>query len=157
MDEQIRRKIVLVLILLAAYAGVSFWIPYSRLWLMKDLMETQARLFYAYQSPQRVRDFLMGKAGDMNIPLLPDGVKVQNINGEIIYIELSWEAPVNIFFFHTSLHFAPKIYGLIHGFDDVGTESSLGAPDTSALSDSTNRFLRRKGLLQHTIGNFFTR
>ena len=116
MDEQIRRKIVLSLILLTVYVGVSFWVPYSKLWVMKDLMQTQSRMFFAFPSTGRVRDYLGGKAEELQLRLKPEDVRVQNINGEIIYIEMSWEAPVDIFFYHTTLHFNPKIFGLVRGF-----------------------------------------
>ena len=157
MDPAIRRKIILVLLLFAVYTGVSFWVPYSKLWVMKDLMQSQSRMFYTYPNTERVRDFLIGKAEDLELPLKPEDVKVQSINGEIIYIEMNWDAPVDILMYHTSLHFSPRIFGLIRGFG-AGAQGELSNDEMqSQLSDSTARFLRQKNLLQHSIRDFFSR
>ncbi|MCE5271577.1 hypothetical protein LLH00_09885 [bacterium] len=158
MDSDLRRKIYLVLGLLAVYAAVSFWVPYSKLWVMKDLMQTQSRMFFASQSEERVRAFLAAKAEDLNLSVRPEDLRVQTINGEIIYIELSWKAPVDILFFHTSLDFNPKIFGLIRGFEGA-TTGSIESPDSavSDLSDSTARFLQEHNMLGGSIKGFFSR
>ncbi len=158
MDSDLRRKFYLVLGLLAVYAAVSFWVPYSKLWVMKDLMQTQSRMFFASQSEEQVRSFLAAKAEDLDLRVQPENIRVQTINGEIIYIELSWKAPVDILFFHTSLDFNPKIFGLIRGFEG-GTASSIDSPDSaiSSLSDSTARFLQSRNMIGGSIKGFFSR
>lgn len=157
LDEQVRRKAFLVLILLAVYAGVSFWVPFSKYWVMKDLMQTQSRMFHAFPSTDRVRDFLIGKAEALELRIRPEDVRVQNINGEVIYIEMTWDAPVDILFYHTNLNFNPKIFGLVRGFDNSGLASGSLDELTPLLSDSTNRFLENKNLLQSSIRRFFSR
>ena len=141
------RKLVLLLLIAAVYAGVSIWVPYSKKWVLQDVMNNQARLYFATQSRDAVREKIISKAEDLRVPLKPDQVSVQNINGEIIYIELDLHIPYNILTYRDTMSFTPKIFGLIRGFSREGR-----APQTSeqvmnnleTLSDSTREFLRRK-------------
>ncbi len=157
MDAEVRRKIYLVLFLFAVYTAVCFWVPYSKLWVMKDLMQTQSRMFFATQSVEQVHKYLSGKAAELELDVRPEDIKVQTINGEIIYIELSWKAPVNILLFRTSLDFSPRIFGLIRGFENFSTGSELPDSLVSELSDSTTRFLKNRNVLGRSIKNFFSR
>lgn len=156
--ELYRRKFALIALLLGVYIAVSFWVPYSKLWLIKDVMETQARLYFTSQSTSALRELLIRKAGNLDVALDEEDVIIQNINGEIIYIELSYNVPLDILFYHTTLHFEPKIFGLIRGFGPGGQFSAEKAYDFDAvlaeLSDSTKRFLHGK-TLQAFLRNFF--
>jgi hypothetical protein len=156
---QYRRKLILLLILAAVYAGVGYWVPYSKLWLMQDLMQTQSRLFFATQSTDRIKDYLVRKAEDLNIPLQPGNAQVQNINGEILYIKLIWDASVDILFYHSTLHFEPEIYGLIRGFgqEEKGVSTADQLESSIHLSDSTANFLRHKNLLDSQVREYFSR
>ncbi|OGG03511.1 MAG: hypothetical protein A3F83_09145 [Candidatus Glassbacteria bacterium RIFCSPLOWO2_12_FULL_58_11] len=147
------RKLILLGLLLLVYVAISFWVPYSKLWLMQDLMQTQARLFFASQSGKDIQDFLIKKAEALDVPLKREEIKVETINGEIIYFELQLNVPLDILFYHTSLHFEPKIFGLIRGFDLDKNAASGNLEDLSSLaelSDSTKNYLRNK-----TLRNYF--
>jgi len=157
MDVELRRKLYLILLLLVVYTGVSFWVPFSKLWVMKDLMQTQSRMFFVSQSVEQVQSFLTAKAAELELIVQTEDVKVQTINGEIIYIELSWKAPVDILFFHTSLNFSPRIFGLIRGFESLTPGSELPESVVSELSDSTTRFLENRNMLGSSIRDFFSR
>jgi hypothetical protein len=157
MDVEVRRKVYLVLFLLAVYTAVCFWVPYSKLWVMKDLMQTQSRMFFTTQSVEQVYKYLSAKADELELSIRPEDIKVQTINGEIIYIELSWKAPVDILLFHTSLDFSPRIFGLIRGFENLSPASELPDSIVSELSDSTTRFLKNRNMLERSIENFFSR
>jgi hypothetical protein len=144
--------------LLAVYTGVSFWIPYSKLGFMEDIMQNQARLFFANQSIEYVRRILTEKAEALEISLRDENISVENINGEIIYIEMSWDAPVDILFFHTSLHFEPKIFGLIHKFgtDQSNQSTSSSINNLPEFSDSTSRYLNNRNLRNY-VKDFFSK
>jgi hypothetical protein len=147
------RKLVLLEFLIALYVGVCFWVPYSKKWLLDDVINNQARLYFATQSQQNLRDNIIGKAESLGIPLKPDQITVQNINGEIIYIELDLIVPYNILTYNSTLHFQPKVFGLIRGFNFAG--SSVGADANidqtlTSLSDSTKQYLRSR-----TLRNYF--
>lgn len=157
MDTEVRRKIYLVLFLFAIYVAVCFWVPYSKLWVMKDLMQTQSRMFFTTQSTEQVHKYLSAKADELELAVQPEDIKVQTINGEIIYIELSWKAPVDILLFHASLDFSPRIFGLIRGFDNLAPGSELPDSLVSELSDSTASFLKKRNVLGRSIINFFSR
>jgi hypothetical protein len=157
--ELLRRKIALLSFLLAFYTGVSFWVCYSKLWFIKDVMHNQARLFFATQSMDYVKNILIDKAEALDIPINPEDVKVQNINGEIIYIELRYDVPLDILFYHSTLHFEPKIFGLIKGFDMTERKNAFTTDSYESLtmlSDSTKNFLREKHLLDY-LKDFFAK
>ena len=151
-----KRKLVLLALLLGVYTAVSFWVPYSKKWFIEDIMQNQTRLFFANQSIDRVRSILIEKAEALDIPIKEEDIEVQNINGEIIYIEMRWDEPVDILFYRTSLHFEPKIFGLIRGFEvgGIGSASPQSFDKLIEFSDSTTRFLRDKNLLNY-VRNFF--
>ncbi|MBN2289231.1 MAG: hypothetical protein JXQ83_07850 [Candidatus Glassbacteria bacterium] len=153
-----KRKLILLALVLAVYTAVSFWIPYSKLNVLEYIMENQARLYFATQSIDRVRRILIEKAEALEIPVRNEDILVENINGEIIYLEMRWDEPVDILFYHTSLHFEPKIFGLIRGFDlDPNRQPTAAGPDVLAeLSDSTARYLRNKDL-QDYFKDFFNK
>ncbi|MFH1069638.1 MAG: hypothetical protein V1794_08460, partial [Candidatus Glassbacteria bacterium] len=115
-----KRKLILLGLLLGVYCLVSFWVPYSKSWFLKDIMQTQARLYFATQSVDNLRERLIRKAEAIDVPLADNQVTVQTINGEIIYLELDLNIPYNLLFYHSTLHFEPKIFGLIRGFEVAG-------------------------------------
>ncbi len=158
MFQMYQRKLVLLALLLGVYTAISFWVPYSKLWFIEDVMQNQARLFFASQSVDRVRVILTAKAEALTIPIKDENIEVKNINGEIIYLEMRWDEPVDILFYHTSLHFEPKIFGLIRGFEPGGMgSSSLQSFDKLVeLSDSTTRFLRDRNLRNY-VEDFFAK
>ena len=148
--ELYKRKLVLIVLLLGVYAAVSIWVPYSKLWFIKDVMETQARLYFTSQSNIDLRETLIRKAEALDVALEPEDILIQNINGEIIYVELKYDIPLDILFYHTMLHFEPKIFGLIRGFGPEGHFTAGKKYDFDSvlaeLSDSTRRFLSEKTL-----------
>ena len=74
------RKLVLLEILIVIYVGVCFWVPYSKKWLLDDVLNNQARLYFATQSPKNLKSKIVSKAEALGIPLKPDQITVQNIN-----------------------------------------------------------------------------
>lgn len=147
--ERYFRKLILLGLTIAAYLGVCFWIPYSKKWLMDDIIHIQARLYFATQTKMALQDKIIAKAEALDIPLEPEQVSVQNINGEIIYIELDLNIPYDILTYNSSLHFEPKIFGLIRGFASAGgtlDENATIDQTLAALSDSTKLYLRNKTL-----------
>ncbi len=143
------RKLVVLGILFAVYIGVSFWIPYSKKWLMDDIIHNQARMFFTNQSQRSLRAKIVDKAEALGIPLEPEQVTVQNINGEIIFIELDLNVPYDILLYNSTLHFEPKIFGLIRGFNFAGGRPADNATieqNLTTLSDSTKEYLRNKTL-----------
>ena len=147
------RKLVWMFVLIATYVGVSFWVPYSKKWLIDDVINNQARLYFASQSKQNLQNRIIQKAESLEIPLKEEQITVQNINGEIIYIELDLNIPYNILTYHSTLHFEPKIFGLIRGFNFAGSSVGEDADidqTLAALSDSTKEYLRNR-----TLKNYF--
>lgn len=147
--ERYFRKLILMELLIVVYLGVCFWVPYSKKWLMDDIIHNQARLYFATQSLQALKAKIIDKAESMEIPLKPEQVTVQNINGEIIYIELDLNVPFNIIMYNSTLHFEPKLFGLIRGFNYAGGRSADNATidqNLTALSDSTKQYLRNRTL-----------
>jgi len=98
--ELYKRKIFLILLLLCAYIAVSFWVPYSKLWFIKDVMENQARLYFASQSINGLRELFIRKAEALDVALEQEDVLIQNINGEVIYRTAIRCAPRYIFLPH---------------------------------------------------------
>ncbi|MBT4510624.1 MAG: hypothetical protein HOC20_00250 [Chloroflexi bacterium] len=147
------RKLYLLILLLIVYLGVSFWVPYSKKWLLDDIIHNQARMFFTAQSQKALRAKIIDKAETLGIPLELEQVTVQNINGEIIYIELDLNIPFNILSYHSTLHFEPKIFGLIRGFNITGgrlADNTAIEQNMTSLSDSTKEYLRNK-----TLRNYF--
>jgi len=154
--EMYKKKLYWLALLLSVYIAVSFWVSYSKLWFIEDIMQNQARLFFINQSLSRVHETLIEKAEALKIQIHDDSILVENINNEIIYIEMRWNEPVDILFYHVNLHFEPKIFGLIRGFD-VGKAGLSEDQKINALiqfSDSTNRFLRDRNLRSY-LKDFF--
>ena len=148
------RKLVLLAGLIVIYIGVSFWVPYSKKWLIDDIIHNQARLFFATQSQHTLKDKIIGKVEYLDIPLKPEQITIQNINGEIIYIELDLNIPFNIFTYNSTLHFEPKVFGLIRGFNFAGggtADATNIEQSLNSLSDSTKEYLRSK-----TLKSYFT-
>jgi len=147
------RKLVLLELLIAIYVGVCFWVPYSKKWLLDDVLNNQARLYFATQSQQNLRNNIIEKAETLDILLNEEQITVQNINGEIIYIEVDLNVPYDILTYHSKLHFEPKIFGLIRGFNFAGSSVGENADIDQTLvnlSDSTKQYLRNR-----TLKNYF--
>jgi len=157
--ELYRRKLFLLGFLLLVYVTFSFWVPYSKLWFIRDIMQTQSRLFFATRSTAELRNYLIQKAEALDIALEPKDVTVKNINGEILYIELQYDVPLDILFYHTTLHFEPKTFGLIREFDMGGKyleEIKDPYQCLAELSDSTKRFLQTRTFRKYFM-DFFSK
>lgn len=151
-----KRKLVLLAVLLAVYIAVSYWVLYSKQVFIKDVMQARARLFFTHQSIDGLRETLIRKADALGIPLREENLLVEKVNHEVIYIEMRWEEPLEILFFHIPLQFAPKVFGLIRSFavDREGKDVVENLGVLAELSDSTTRYLRNKTLRDYFIDYF---
>ncbi len=95
------------LFLLFVYICVKIVPPYVANYELQDKMQETARYASAFHKPaEEVRAAVFRDVQDLEIPARLDDVKVE-YSGRTVRITVQYTVPLDLFFYHTEMHFSP--------------------------------------------------
>src|SRR5437667_11900870 len=96
------------IVLLAIYAAWKFVPVYVNEYQLSDKMQEQARFAVVnHYTEDQIRDNIFKVVQDLEIPAKRESIKVVATNS-IVKISMEYTVPVDLFFYHTDLHFSPS-------------------------------------------------
>jgi len=102
-----RMKAILwtVALLLLIYAGIELVPPYINQYQLQDKITEEARFDTVNRkTDDQIRDIIFREIQDLNIPARREDIKVENTY-HMVRITVAYTVPVDLFFYHTELHF----------------------------------------------------
>ena|SRR5579864_3328802 len=98
----------LFVVVAMVYLGVKVLPPYFANYQFEDVVDNEAKMnSYNQKSEQEIRDGLLKKAHDLEIPLTSDQVKVQRMGSELA-ISVDYSVHIDIPVYPFDLHFTPS-------------------------------------------------
>lgn len=98
----------LAIFLLLIYSGVKIVPAYVTDYQISDKMQEQARYAVVNRyTEDQIRDNIFKVVQDLEIPAKRDAIKV-SANNAVVKISLEYTVPIDLFFYHLDLHFAPS-------------------------------------------------
>ena len=99
---------IVAVILLAIYSAVKIVPAYVNEYQLSDKMQEQARFAVVNRyTEDQIRDNIFKVIQDLDIPAKRESIKVVSTNS-VVKISLEYTVPVDLFFYHTDLHFSPS-------------------------------------------------
>ncbi|HXN93241.1 MAG TPA: hypothetical protein VN879_01985 [Candidatus Acidoferrales bacterium] len=106
-EGKLKAVIYLAIFLLMIYSAVKVVPIYISNYQLSDKMQEQARFAVVNRyTEEQIRDNVFKVVQELDIPAKRDVIKVFNTNA-IVKISMEYTVPVDLFFYHTDLHFAP--------------------------------------------------
>lgn len=106
--QRLKSLIGLLVIMAAIYVAWQIFPPYYNNFQFQDEIESQARLnSYTTKSEQEIKDGLMKKARELEIPVTSEQVRVQR-NGAELSISAEYSVHVDLPMYPLDLHFTPN-------------------------------------------------
>ncbi len=106
-EGKLKAVIYLAIFLLMIYSAVKVVPIYVSNYQLSDKMQEQARFAVVNRySEEQIRDNVFKVVQELDIPAKRDVIKVFNTNA-IVKISMEYTVPVDLFFYHTDLHFSP--------------------------------------------------
>lgn len=94
-----------VALLLLIYAGIELVPPYINQYQLQDKITEEARFDTVNRkTDDQIRDIIFREIQDLNIPARREDIKVENTY-HMVRISVAYTVPVDLFFYHTELHF----------------------------------------------------
>jgi len=107
-EGKLKAIIVLAIVLLIIYSAVKIVPIYVSNYQLSDKMQEQARFAVVnHYTEDQIRDNIFKVAQDLEIPAKRESIKVLSTNA-IVKISVDYTVPVDLFFYHTDLHFSPS-------------------------------------------------
>jgi len=106
-EGKLKAIIVLAIVLLIIYSAVKIVPIYVANYQLSDKMQEQARFAVVNRyNEEQIRDNIFKVVQELEIPVKRDAIKVFNTNA-VVKISMDYTVPVDLFFYHTDLHFSP--------------------------------------------------
>jgi hypothetical protein len=107
-EGKLKAIIYLAILLTAIYSAVKIVPIYVANYQLSDKMQEQARFAVVNRyNEEQIRDNIFKVVQELEIPVKRDAIKVFNTNA-VVKISMDYTAPVDLFFYHTDLHFSPS-------------------------------------------------
>ena len=107
-EGKLKTVITLAIIVLAIYSAVKIVPIYVSEYQLSDKMQEQARFAVVnHYTEDQIRDNIFKVVQDLEIPAKRESIKVVATNS-IVKISMEYTVPVDLFFYHTDLHFSPS-------------------------------------------------
>lgn len=107
-DVNIKAYLTLAFLLCVAYAGFKIIPVYISSFELDDFIRTQTPFWLAQRVPaDGIRNRVLDKARDLELPLDPDHVDVQATSASIT-VNLDYTVPVDLKVYTLKLHFKPS-------------------------------------------------
>jgi hypothetical protein len=105
---KLKTVVALAIVLLIIYSAVKIVPAYISDYQLSDKMQEQARFAVVNRySEEQIRDNVFKVVQDLEVPAKRDDIKVSASNA-IVKISMEYTVPVDLFFYHLDLHFAPS-------------------------------------------------
>jgi hypothetical protein len=106
-EGKLKAVIYLAIFLLMIYSAVKIVPIYVSNYQLSDKMQEQARFAVVNRyTEEQIRDNVFKVVQELEIPAKRDVIKVFNTNA-VVKISMEYTVPVDLFFYHTDLHFSP--------------------------------------------------
>jgi hypothetical protein len=106
--SKLKSVVVLAIFLLVIYSAVKIVPAYVTDYQLSDKMQEQARFAVVNRySEEQIRDNIFKVIQDLEVPVKRDAIKI-SANNSVVKISLEYTIPVDLFFYHLELHFAPS-------------------------------------------------
>jgi hypothetical protein len=107
-EGKLKTVITLAIIVLAIYSAVKIVPIYVSEYELSDKMQEQARFAVVNRyTEDQIRDNIFKVVQDLDIPAKRESIKIVATNA-IVKISMEYTVPVDLFFYHTDLHFSPS-------------------------------------------------
>jgi len=107
-EGKLKGIIVLAVVVLAIYSAWKIVPVYVNEYQLSDKMQEQARFAVVnHYTEDQIRDNIFKVVQDLEIPAKRESIKVVATNS-IVKISMEYTVPVDLFFYHTDLHFSPS-------------------------------------------------
>jgi hypothetical protein len=105
---KLKSIIVLALFLLVIYSAFKIVPAYVTDYQLSDKMEEQARFAVVNRyTEDQIRDNIFRVIQELEVPAKREAIKV-SANNSVVKISMEYTVPVDLFFYHLDLHFAPS-------------------------------------------------
>jgi hypothetical protein len=105
---KLKSVVVVAIVLLIIYSAVKIVPAYVTDYQLSDKMQEQARYAVVNRyTEDQIRDNIFKVVQDLEVPAKRDAIKV-SANNAVVKISLEYTVPVDLFFYHLDLHFAPS-------------------------------------------------
>ena len=106
--SKLKSVVVLAIFLLIIYSAVKIVPAYVTEYQLSDKMQEQARFAVVNRySEEQIRDNIFKVVQDLEVPAKRDAIKISASNA-VVKISLEYTVPVDLFFYHLDLNFAPS-------------------------------------------------
>jgi hypothetical protein len=107
-EGKLKGIVIVAVVVLAIYSAVKIVPAYVNEYQLSDKMQEQARFAVVNRyTEDQIRDNIFKVIQDLDIPAKRESIKVVSTNS-IVKISLEYTVPVDLFFYHTDLHFSPS-------------------------------------------------
>jgi hypothetical protein len=107
-EGRLKTVITLAIVVLAIYSAVKIVPIYVSEYELSDKMQEQARFAVVNRyTEDQIRDNIFKVVQDLDIPAKRESIKIVATNA-IVKISMEYTVPVDLFFYHTDLHFSPS-------------------------------------------------
>jgi len=105
---KLKALIYLAIFVFAIYSAVKVVPIYVSEYQLSDKMQEQARFAVVNRfTEDQIRDNIFKVAQELDIPIKRESIKVTATNS-LVKISMEYSVPVDLFFYHTDLHFSPS-------------------------------------------------
>jgi len=105
---KLKTIVVLAIVLLFIYSAVKIVPAYVSDYQLSDKMQEQARFAVVNRyTEEQIRDNVFKVVQDLEVPAKREDIKV-SANNAIVKISMEYTVPIDLFFYHLDLHFAPS-------------------------------------------------
>jgi hypothetical protein len=105
---KLKSIVFLAIFLLIIYSAVKIVPAYVTDYQLSDKMQEQARYAVVNRyTEEQIRDNIFKVVQDLEVPAKRDVIKV-SANNAVVKISMEYTVPVDLFFYHLDLHFAPS-------------------------------------------------
>jgi hypothetical protein len=107
-EGKIKAIIVLAVVVLVIYSAIKIVPAYIKDYELSDKMQEQSRFAVVNRyTEEQIRDNVFKVVQDLEVPAKRDAIKVTASNA-VVKISMEYTVPVDLFFYHLDLHFAPS-------------------------------------------------
>jgi hypothetical protein len=105
---KLKSVLFLAVVLLIIYSAIKIVPAYVTDYQISDKMQEQARYAVVNRyTEDQIRDNIFKVVQDLEIPAKRDAIKV-SANNSVVKISMEYTVPIDLFFYHLDLHFAPS-------------------------------------------------
>jgi len=107
-EGKLKGILMVAIVVLAIYSAWKIVPVYVNEYQLSDKMQEQARFAVVnHYTEDQIRDNIFKVIQDLEIPAKRESIKVVATNS-IVKISMEYTVPVDLFFYHTDLHFSPS-------------------------------------------------